>query len=84
MYRGSIVSIDLVLMSDIEFEVVSYNINAIGDDRKMPKIFNSFKKQTSNKSVIFIEESNTKRFEYLWRGKLLFSHETLNSTGVCI
>ena len=43
-------------MSDIEFEVLSYNVNGIRDDRKRRKIFNFLKKQTSNKAVIFMQE----------------------------
>ena len=76
-------------MSDIEFEVVSYNVNEIGDDRKRRKIFNFLKKQTSNKAVIFMQEIHStkatdKCFEYQWRGKMLFSHGTSNGTEVCI
>ena len=29
-------------------------------------------------------KATEKRFEYQWGGKTLFSHETSNSTGVCI
>ena len=79
MYSSSIVSIYLVQMSDIEFEVVSYNVNGIGDDRKRIKIVNFLKKQTSNKAVIFMQEIHStkateKRFEYQWGGKMLFTH----------
>ena len=76
-------------MSDIELEVVSYNVNGIEDDQKRRKSFNFLKKQTSNKAVIFIQEIHSikateKRFEYQWGGKMLFSDGTSNSTGVCI
>ena len=76
-------------VSDIEFEVVSYNVNGIGDDRKRRKNFNFLKKQTSNKAVIFMQEIHStkateKRFEYRWGGKMLSSHGTSISTGVCI
>ena len=88
MYSGSLVSIYLVQMSDIEFEVVLYNVTGIGDDRKRRKILNFLKKQTSNKAVIFMQgihstKATEKRFEYQWGGKMLFSHGTSNSTGVC-
>ena len=68
MYSGSLVSIYLVKMSDIEFPVVSYNVNGIRDDHKRRKIFNFLKKQTSNKAVIFMQEIHStktteKRFE---------------------
>ena len=55
-------------MSDIKFEVVSYNVNGIRDDRKRQKILNFLKKQTSNETVIFMQEIHStkateKRFE---------------------
>ena len=76
-------------MSDTEFEVVPSNVNRIGDDRKRRKMFNFLKIQTSNKAVIFMQEIHStkateKHFEHQWGGKMLFSHGTLNSTGVCI
>ena len=74
-------------MSD--FEVVSYNVNGLGDDRKRRKIFNYMKKHTSGKSIVFLQETHStqkveKLFEYQWRGKMLFSHGTSSSKGVCI
>ena len=76
-------------MSDIEFEVVSFNVHGIGDDLKRRKIFNYMKKQTSGKAIICLQETHsTKRvdklFEYHWRGKMLFSHGTSGSKGVCV
>ena len=74
-------------MSD--FEVVSYNVNGLGDDRKRRKIFNYMKKHTSGKSIVFLQETCStqkveKLFEYQWRGKMLFSHGAFSSKGVCI
>ena len=74
-------------MSD--FEVVSYNVNGLGNDRKRRKIFNYMKKHTSGKSIVFLQETHStqkveKLFEYQWRGKMLFSHGTSSSKGVCI
>ena len=76
-------------MSDIEFIVVSYNVNGIGDDQKRRKMFNCLKKKTSNKAVIFMQEIHSteateKCLEYQWEGKMLFSHGTSSSAGVCI
>ena len=64
-------------MSD--FEVVSYNVNGLGDDRKRRKIFNYMKKHTSGKSIVLLQETHSTQkvemlFEYQWRGKMLFSH----------
>ena len=36
--------IDLFPMSQVDFEVVSHNVNGIGDDRKRRKIFNFYEK----------------------------------------
>lgn len=76
-------------MSQVDFEVVSYNVNGIGDDRKRRKIFNFVKKHTSSKALVCLQEThstlkNEKLFEYQWRGKILFSHGTSGSKGVCI
>ena len=72
-----------------DFEVVSYNVNGLGDDRKRRKIFNYMKKHTSGKAIVFLQETHSvqkveKLFEYQWRGKVLFSHGTSSSRGVCI
>ena len=58
-------------MSQVDFEVVSHNVNGIGDDRKRRKIFNFIKKRTSSKavvcSVVCLQEthSNPKMRNYL-------------------
>ena len=52
-------------MSD--FEVVSYNTNGLGDDRKRRKIFNYMKKHTSGKSIVFLQETHsTQKVEKLF------------------
>ena len=68
-------------MSQVDFEVVSHNVNRIGDDRKRRKILNFMKKHTSGKALVCLQETNSspkneKLFEYQWRGKVLFSHGT--------
>ena len=74
-------------MGDIE--VVSYNVNGLGDNRKRRKIFNYMTQHTSGKSVVFLQETDSaqkveKLFEYQWRGKMVFIHGTSSSKGVCI
>ena len=54
-------------MSD--FEIVSYNVNGLGNDWNRKKIFNYMKKHTSGKSVVFLQETHStqkaeKLFEY--------------------
>ena len=76
-------------MSQVDFEVVSHNVNGISDDRKRRKIFNFMKKLTSGKVLVCLQETHStpkdeKSFEYQWRGKTSFSHGTSSSKGVYI
>ena len=76
--------IDLFPMSQVGFEVVSHNVNGLGDDRKRRKIFNFMKKHTSSKALVCLQETystpkNEKLFKYQWRSKVLFSHGTSSS-----
>ena len=69
--------------------MVSFNVHGIGDDLKKRNIFNCIKKQTSGKAKICLQETQStkrveKQFEYQWRCKMLFSHGTSGSKGVCI
>ena len=41
-----------------DFEVVSYNVNGLGDDRKCRKIFNYMKKHTSGKAIVCLQETH--------------------------
>ena len=72
-----------------DFEIVSYNVNGLGNDRKRWKIFNYVKKHTSGRAAVFLQETHSvqkveKLFEYQWRGKMLFSHGNSSSRRVCI
>ena len=72
-----------------DFEVVSHNVNGLGDDQKRRKIFNYTKKRTFGKAVVLLQETHSvqkveKLFENQWRGKVLFSHGTSSRRGVCI
>ena len=56
-------------MSDIEFEMVSFNVHGIQNDLKRRKIFNYIEKQTSRKAIICLQETHSakrveKPFEY--------------------
>ena len=42
-----------------DFEVVSYTVNGLGDDRKRRKIFNYMKKHTFGKAVVFLQETHS-------------------------
>ena len=66
-----------------DLQVVSYNVNRLGDDWKRRNIFNCMRKNTSGKAVVFLQETHSVQkvkqlFEYQWRGKVLFSQ------GICI
>ena len=72
-----------------DFEVVSYNVNRLGDDWKHRKIFNYIKKHTSGKAVVSLQETHSvqkieKIFEYQWKGEVLFSHGTSSCRRGCI
>ena len=71
----------------VDFEVLTYNVGGLGDERKRRKIFNYIKKNTSGKSIIFFQETHsTQKVENLWRhqwcGDMIFSHGTSGSRGV--
>ena len=42
-----------------DFEVVSYNVNGLGDDRKLRKIFNYMEKHISEKAIVFLQETHS-------------------------
>ena len=46
-------------MSQLDFEVVSHNVNGIGDDRKRREIFNLMKKHTLSKALVCLQETNS-------------------------
>ena len=52
-------------MSQVHFEVVSHNVNGLGDDRKRRKIFNFMRKHISSKkaSVCLQETHSTPKNE---------------------
>ena len=75
--------------TDIDFEVISYNVRGLADDRKTKKIINYLKKQSSGNSVIFMLETHLtsksqQGFRAQWRGDVTFSHGTSSARGVCI
>ena len=41
-----------------DFQVVSYNVNGLGDDWKRRKIFNYMKKHSSWKAIVFLQETH--------------------------
>ena len=40
-----------------EFELISYSVNGLGDEKKRKKIFNYLKKNCSGNSIIFLQET---------------------------
>ena len=45
--------------SQVNFEVVSHNVNGLGDDRKRRKVFNFMKKHTSSKTLVCLQETHS-------------------------
>ena len=73
----------------LTFEILSYNMRGLGDERKRRKIFNYIKKHASGKIVVFLQETHsTKKHENLWKYQwhtdMIFSHGTSGSRGVCV
>ena len=75
--------------TDIDFEVISYNVRGLSDDRKRKKIMHYLKKHSSGNSVIFLQETHStsksqQAFRAQWKGDVIFSHGTSSARGVCI
>ena len=67
-----------------EFELISYIVNGLGDEKKKKKIFNYRKKNYSGNSIIFLQKTHAtskieKLYKYQWHGNMIFSHGTSNS-----
>ena len=55
-------------MAKCNLEIVSFNARGLGSERKRKKVFNILKKQTSLKTVIFLQETqSTKEVEKIWK-----------------
>ena len=73
----------------VDFDPLTYNVRGLGDERKRRKIFNYIKKNTSGKSIIFLQETHsTQKVENLWRyqwhGDMIFSHGMSGGGGVYV
>ena len=66
---------------------VSYNVNRLRKNPKRKSIFYFLKQK--NYDIIFLQETyscfnDEKRWQYEWKGKLVFSHGENNSKGVAV
>ena len=72
----------------VDFDVLTYNVRGLGDERKRRKIFNYIRKNTPRKSIFLQETHSTQKFEnlwcYQWHGDMIFSHGTSGSRGVSV
>ena len=73
----------------VDFDVLTYNIRGLGNERKRRKIFNYIKKNISGKSIIFLQGTHSiQKVEnlwcYQWHGDMIFSHGMSGSRGVCV
>ena len=69
--------------SQADFEILSYNVRVLGNEKKRKKVFNYVKKHTSSNAVIFLQETHaTKKDEMSWKlqwhGNIIFSHGSSN------
>ena len=72
-----------------DFDVLTYNVRGLGYEPKRRKIFNYIEKNTSGKSIIFLQETHsTQKVENLWRyqwhGDMIFSRGMSGGRGVCV
>ena len=73
----------------MEFEVLSYNVRGIGNERRRKKLFNYIKKHTSSTTIVCLQETHpTKKdvllWKYQWHGNMIFSRGSSNQKGVLV
>ena len=71
------------------FNIFTWNVNGMGGYKKRRKVFNWLIKRSSSNSIFMLQETHSttlveQKWRNQWRGKMLFSHGTSNSTGVLI
>ena len=75
------------MQSNVKFKIISLNVRGIRDQTKRRSIFTYLKDQKAN--FYFLQETysdvnDESIWQSEWGGKILFSHETHHSKGVCI
>jgi len=75
------------MQSNVKFKIISLNVRGIRDQTKRRSIFTYLKDQKAN--FYFVQEkysdvNDESIWQSEWGGKILFSHETHHSKGVCI
>ena len=52
----------------VDFEILSYNLRGVGNERKRKKLFNYIKKHTSSNTIVcLLETHSTKKDVLLWK-----------------
>ena len=73
----------------VDFEILSYNVRGIGNERKRKKLFNYIKKHTSSNTTVCLPETHSTEtdvllWKYQWHGNMIFSHGSSNQKGVLV
>ena len=70
----------------VDFEILSYNVRGIGNDKKRKKLFNYIKKHTSSNTIVCLQETHSTKdvllWKYQWHGNMIFSHGSSNQKEV--
>lgn len=75
------------MQSNVKFKIISLNVRGIRDQTKRRSIFTYLKDQKAN--FYFLQETYSDAndesiWQSEWGGKILFSHGTHHSKGICI
>ena len=70
--------------SQVDFEILSYNVRGLVNEKKRKKVFNYIKKHTSSNAVIFLQETHSTKKDEMLCGNIIFSHSSSNKKGVLI
>ena len=73
----------------LSFDVVTLNVRGLRNYTKRKKIFQYFKKHTTSKGIVFLQETHTcikkaAQYKNMRRGTMRFSHGTTDSRGVLV
>ena len=73
----------------MDFEILSYNVRGIGNEKKRKKLFNYIKKHTSSNTIVCLQETHSTKkdlllWKYQWHGNMIFIHGSSNQKGVLV
>ena len=72
---------------NMNIEIVTYNCNGLGDQRKLRRLLTKLDKKVKNGAIVFLQETHIVKTAYLdsiWKNKYLSNGVRTNSAGVII